>query len=280
MTFDQFAQAHGLILRGLVSNRWVACPTTDHPRKTNGRYKFMGDVGWVQNWATMDKPSMWKSDKPFVPSPQHLREKKQADDERRQLAEKAMAKAGWIMHQTVDRQHPYLEAKGFPDLAMPVWTSEDGDKLVIPMRREGKIVGCQLINDKGDKKFLYGQTSKGATFTLDAKGVNIFCEGLATGLSIQAIMKANKIRYSIHVCFSAGNMKEVAGKFSNGLVIADNDQSGTGERIAHDIGKPYWMSDTVGEDFNDYHQRVGTFKASQSLKKVLVAARDAVYNSV
>ena len=93
-------------------------------------------------------------------------------------------------------------------------------------------------------------------------------------------MKANKIRYSIHVCFSAGNMKEVAGKFSNGLVIADNDQSGTGERIAHDIGKPYWMSDTVGEDFNDYHQRAGTFKASQSLKKVLVAARDAVYNSV
>lgn len=280
MTFDQFAQAHGLILRGLVSNRWVACPTTDHPRKTNGRYKFMGDVGWVQNWATMDKPSMWKSDKPFAPSPQHLREKKQADDERRQLAEKAMAKAGWIMHQTVDMPHPYLASKGFPDLSMPVWSSEDGDKLVIAMRREGKIVGCQLINDKGDKKFLYGQTSKGATFTLDAKGVNIFCEGLATGLSIQSIMKANKMRYCIHVCFSAGNMKEVAGKFSNGLVIADNDESRTGERIAQDIAKPYWLSDTVGEDFNDYHQRVGTFRASQSLKKVLVEARASVYNSV
>ena len=22
----------------------------------------MGDVGWVQNWATMEAPSMWKSD--------------------------------------------------------------------------------------------------------------------------------------------------------------------------------------------------------------------------
>jgi hypothetical protein len=29
------------------------------------------------------------------------------------------------------------------------------------------------------------------------------------------------------------------------------------------------MSDTVGEDFNDFHQRVGLFKASQSLGKVI-----------
>jgi hypothetical protein len=43
-----------------------------------------------------------------------------------------------------------------------------------------------------------------------------------------------------------------------------------GESIAKETGKPYWLSDTVGEDFNDYHMRVGLFKASQTLKKLLV----------
>jgi putative DNA primase/helicase len=233
----------------------------------------MGDIGWVQNWATMDKPAMWKTDEKFTPSPQFVRDQRNAIDERKKLAEKATAKAGWIMHQTELKTHPYLAKKGFPDEMMPVWATDDGDKLVVAMRVNGKIVGCQLINGDGEKKFLYGQTSKGATFTMDAKGIPIFCEGLATGLSVQAIMKANKMRYTIHVCFSAGNMKEVARQFSHGFIIADNDNSGVGERTAKDTGKPYWLSDAVGEDFNDYHQRVGLFKASQSLKKALVDAR-------
>ena len=75
MNFEDFARAHGLMIRGIVSNRWIACPTTDHPRKMNGRYKFMGDVGWVQNWATMDKPSMWKTDGKFQPSAQFKKER-------------------------------------------------------------------------------------------------------------------------------------------------------------------------------------------------------------
>jgi hypothetical protein len=32
------------------------------------------------------------------------------------------------------------------------------------------------------------------------------------------------------------------------------------------------LSETVGDDFNDYHQRVGTFRASQNLKKVLLSS--------
>jgi putative DNA primase/helicase len=277
MMFEDFAKAHGLIIRGITSHRWVATPTTDHPHSKNGRYKFMGDVGWVQNWATMDKPSIWKTDQKFVPSQQFKRDQDNALRERRELAEKASAKAGWIMHQTELTSHPYLIKKGFPEERMAVWNTPEGEgKLVIPMRRNNKIVGCQLINEEGEKKFLYGQTSKGATLTLDAKGVPIFCEGLATGLSIQAVMRSNKMRYSIHVCFSAGNMKEVAREFSHGIIIADHDNSGVGQRIAHEAGKPYWLSDTVGEDFNDYHMRVGLFKASQSLKKFVVDHREAL----
>lgn len=271
MIFEDFAKAHGLIINGLVSHKWICTATDDHPRSSNGRYKFLGDVGWVQNWATMDKPEMWRLEGEFKPNPQFAKAKNDAYRQRIELADKASAKAGWIMHQTELKTHPYLVKKGFTDMTMPVWDTPEGEgKLVIAMRRDGKIVGCQLVSEEGEKKFLYGQTSKGASFVMDAKGIHIFCEGFATGLSIQAIMRANKMRYTIHVCFSAGNMKEVARGFPNGIIIADNDNSGVGESIAQETGKPYWLSDTVAEDFNDYHMRVGLFKASQGLKKFLM----------
>lgn len=271
MRFEDFAKSHGLILDSVIPFKWVSTPTEDHPRKKNGRYKFMGDVGWVQNWATMQKPAMWKTNDTNTLSPQLLRMRDQAQSERDRLAAKASAKAGWIMHQTQAKEHPYLKAKGFPEEQMPVWETDGKKLLVVAMRKEGRIVGCQLIDDQGSKKFLYGQTTKGATFTMDAKGIPIFCEGLATGLSIQSVMRANKMRYTIYVCFSASNLKEVSRHFREGIVVADNDPSGVGESVAKETGKPYWLSDTVGEDFNDYHMRVGIFKASQSLKKTLLS---------
>ena len=272
MRFEDFARQHGLIVDSIIPFKWVSTPTEDHPRKRNGRYKYMGDVGWVQNWATMDKPSMWKNNGNSALTPQFLRQKDQAINERKRLADRAAAKAGWIMHQTQLLPHPYLAKKGFPNEVMPVWNTPEGEgKLVVAMRKHGRIVGCQLINNEGDKKFLYGQETKGAVFTLDAKGIPIFCEGLATGLSIQAVMRANKMRYTIHVCFSAGNLKEVASLIPDGIVVADNDPSGVGERIAKETGKPYWLSDTVGHDFNDHYLAHGLFKTAQSLKKLLIA---------
>jgi len=49
--------------------------------------------------------------------------------------------------------------------------------------------------------------------------------------------------------------------------VADNDASGTGERVAKEIGWPYWRSDTQGEDADDTLKRLGLFKFSQSLVK-------------
>jgi putative DNA primase/helicase len=64
-------------------------------------------------------------------------------------------------------------------------------------------------------------------------------------------------------------MKKIASTIKSGVVIADNDESKTGERVAQEIGWPYWMSDQVGEDANDTHLRVGLFNFSQSLLKSL-----------
>jgi putative DNA primase/helicase len=91
-------------------------------------------------------------------------------------------------------------------------------------------------------------------------------------------MKSLKLRYTIHVCFSAGNMKKVASTLNTGYVIADNDESKTGENAALDIGWPYWMSEQVGEDANDTHQRLGLFRFGKSVAKLL-NARTSVYGS-
>lgn len=277
MRFEDFARMHGLIFNSIIPHKWVSTPTVDHPRSGNGRYKFLGDVGFVQNWATMEKPAVWKADESYRPSPEFTRAKNNAVAEREELAKKAAAKAGWILHQCTMRTHPYLEKKGFPEEEGNVWVTDEGSKLVIPMRLDNRLVGCQLIDEQGNKKFLYGQRTKGASFAFADKLDNIFfCEGYATGLSIRHIMKANSMRYTIHICFSAGNLKEVARNIPNGIVISDNDPSHVGETIAKETGKPYWLSDTVGEDFNDYHMRVGLFKASQALKKLLVQQKSGV----
>jgi hypothetical protein len=43
--------------------------------------------------------------------------------------------------------------------------------------------------------------------------------------------------------------------------------------VAKEIGWPYWMSDQVGEDANDFHMRLGLFKFTQSLTPLLNLVR-------
>ena len=269
--FINFARDYGLILSNIEYDKWIATPTDDHPHKRNGRYKFLGDVGWVQNWATMEKPVTWFAQGQNKETVRKVI--KQSSDKRDIEARKASEKAEWILSQCSLNLHPYFEKKGFPTEMGNVWDKDGQQILVIPMRNQERIVGCQLINHEGEKKFLYGQTSKGATFTINAEGTPIFCEGFATGLSIRNVMKSMNLPYCIYICFSASNMQFVASNIRGGIIIADNDTNGVGERFAKDTGKPYWISETVGEDFNDYHMRVGNFKASQELKKLLISLK-------
>jgi len=270
MRFEDFARIHGLIIDHIIPHKQMRTSTEDHPRKQNGSYKFLGDVGFVMNWATMEEPAVWFPDKEARATIDVKKSRDASVKERQALADKASAKAGWILHQCKEEKHPYLASKGFPDELGNVWTKNNERILVIPMRIDKRLIGCQLINSEGVKKFLYGQTTKGATLTMNAKGLPILCEGYATALSVREAMIANNIKYSIHICFSASNMKFIAGKFPYCLIIADNDHSHVGETTARKTGKPYWLSPAVSEDFNDFHKRVGLFEASQSLKKKLI----------
>ena len=274
MDFLSFCAAHGIIINHAPPiGIWKRYPTTDHPKSRNGAVKFMGDHAFVQNHATDTEVSVWNTDAPVnIDVARIARAARDAEMLKRKAQAEAAAKAKAILEQTALGKHDYLKAKGFPDDWGRVWIKDGEQILVIPMWADGYMVGCQLIKPDGDKKFLYGQRTSGATFCIDNKGDNILCEGFATAMSIQKAMKSLKRPYTIHVCFSAGNMKRVAeGK--RGLVIADNDASGTGERVAKEIGWPYWMSEQVGEDANDFHMRVGLFKFTQSLTPLLNQVR-------
>lgn len=275
MDFIQFARSHGIIINDLPPvGSWKRYPTEDHPRKRNGAVKYMGTHGFVQNHATSTVVSLWKPDSSDRLTSPDMRSiiisQARADQERRKLAVEATNKAVRMLNDSGYRTHPYLEAKGFPDEQGSVLSIENKPVLLIPMRVGKSLCGVQQIWEDGTKKFLYGQRTSGATFTFDNKGLNIVCEGYATALSVRAAMKQLKRRYTIHVCFSAGNMVRVAEGLEHGLVVADNDKSGTGQQAAADIGWPVWMSDLEGEDANDFHRRVGLFNLSQSLTQSML----------
>lgn len=269
MDFIDFARGHGIIINELPPiGSWKRYPTEDHPRKRNGACKYMGTHGFVQNHATSTVVSLWRpenADRIELDMRAIIIEQARAERERAKLASAAVSKAVSMLNASGNATHPYLEAKGFDREMGIVLKIDNQPVLLIPMRTGKSLVGLQQIWPDGTKKFLYGQRTAGATFTFDNKGINIVCEGYATALSVRAAMRQLKRRYTIHVCFSAGNMVRVAEGLEPGLVIVDNDESGTGQQAAASIGWPTWISDRVGEDANDYHKRVGLFELSQSL---------------
>lgn len=255
MSFQQFAEQNGLIINSLVHDRWTRVPTIDKPHSRNGAYIFDGNSGAVQNWAIHEKPVSYKGK-----HDPHYRAKAQASqDNRADDNKKAASKAAWIMNQSTRQSHAYLVSKGFPDATGYVWN----DSLLIPMRIDQKLVGLQMIKPDGKKHFLKGQITKGAEAIIDAKGVDILCEGFATALSVRRALKSTNTRYTVHVCFSAGNIKHMAKKYPDCVIVADHDPVGI--KVAQDSGRPYWVSPNSGEDFNDYELRVGAETAGKSL---------------
>jgi putative DNA primase/helicase len=65
---------------------------------------------------------------------------------------------------------------------------------------------------------------------------------------------------SVVVAFSASNLVQVADQIGGArYVFADNDESGTGQRIAEQTGLPWTMANEVGWDANDLHKAKGLF---------------------
>jgi len=274
MNFIDFCRVHGILIDTVPPvGRWIRLPTQTHPRKRNGAVKFMGNFGFCQEHSTMQEVAVWRAEgeksQAAIERVQQVAQQAAQETERKQR--EAAAKAAQMLAESELLTHPYMAAKGFPDERVNVL---DGVMLV-PMRVGRDLVGAQQITAEGGKKFLFGQRSSMAEFVMTAgqDGVHVVCEGYATGLSVRAALATLRRPYYVHVAFSAGNMKKIAQALPSGLAIADNDASETGEKTCKEIGWPYWMSDTVGEDCNDYHQRRGLFALAQGLQKMLLDRR-------
>jgi putative DNA primase/helicase len=285
MDLIQFARLHGLIIDAMPpAGRWQRLPTDDHPNKRNGAIKWMGDHAFVQNHATMVDVAIWQPDRDDqAPNIDHEAVRLSIEKQERMRANEqrlAARKAAWILHQTTLETHEYLIARGFPQVQGNVWRRTDPKTggmvklLVIPMRVDGELVGCQIISENGAKKFLTGQRTRDAVFCMDNKGPPILTEGYAKALAVREVMAALKQRYKILICFSAFNMATVARTLPAAFLIADRDSAtvnapepgGMGLKVARESGRRYWISDIEGEDFDAYLKRVGVFRASQALR--------------
>lgn len=275
MTFDQFAEGHGLLIRDLRDDgRIHRCPTATHPRSDNGSYFCEHERGWIINWEGGDRAIWWQdaNAKPWTAEEKAQAEQRQrqAQRERAQKAAQAGATARFMLGEAelliprpavrwrAGRQaadaipaHPYLVRKGFPEESGLV---RDG-VLLIPMFAAGNygaVIGVQRISEDGTKLFLPGQRARGAVHRFGSGQREVWLvEGYATGLTARAALKRLYRAADVVVCFSAGNLTHVAGLGIGTHVMADNDASHAGEDAARATGLPYLVPGEVGTDAND-----------------------------
>ena len=278
--FFSFATAHGLQIDRLYpADRVQRCATLDKPRGKNGAFFWDGLRGWVSDWAQGGDINWYDGG-----------EKKAFTDEQRKAwaarrqATETRQQQGWrnsavsaesILRDTELKEHNYLHSKGFGAMLGLVDAS---GALIVPMRNAHTNVlqGAQRISwdaeeRKYDKKMLPGMRAKGAVLRLGPQRAQetIFCEGYATGLSIELAARQMRLSAAVMVCFSDSNMAHVATSVKGrGYCFADNDNSGAGERAAKASGLPYCMSAAEGFDANDEHKKNGLLAVSKLLMAV------------
>jgi len=172
----------------------------------------------------------------------------------------------WTNAKPATADHQYLQKK----LIQPhIARVNSNNELIIPVYNEdNKIMSLQRIDPSGTKRFLYGgQTGGGFCILGEVNGAETvyLVEGFATGASVYENLNAPVI-----VCFSANNLKNVATIWKNScpkvnlVIIADNDESGTGERAANEAAEASGAFVIVPPelgDANDYVNSGGSLRA-------------------
>jgi putative DNA primase/helicase len=293
--FIAFARAHGVEIdasRLDDSGKLRRCATTEHPRSKNGAYCWDGEGGFVWAWDSDARaiPFRQYTQRQDVDRSQAIARRRNQQAERRVLAAQAAQKAQEMLAQARPEVHGYLHRKGFPaakGLVMP-----DGS-LVIPMREvlSNRLLGAQVIRwlpeeTRWEKKYLWGMTSKGAVLCLGDRHApeRVFCEGYATGLTLEAAIRQAHMRVCVVVTFSAHNLTHVASLMGGRrYVIADHDApqrdpdkaalnpGEAGQRAAIATGLPWAMPDEEGDDANDLMVKRGLLAVVQLVMKARAA---------
>ena len=149
-----------------------------------------------------------------------------AEQAKRRESAADTAQAIWDAATLADDAHPYLIAKGIANPGLRV--TGDG-RLIAPLYSGGDLTSLQFIAADGTKKFLPGGKAGGATWRLvGSDSITYVCEGVATAASIYEATGCTVV-----IAYSAGNLTAAAQTATGRVVVvADNDDSGTGLREA------------------------------------------------
>ena len=173
----------------------------------------------------------------------------------------------WERAQGADAGHPYLRRKG----VAPHGARVTGDgRLVVPLYIEGRLSSLQYIDHSGGKLDHAGGQVGGASWVvgrIEPDGPVFFAEGFATSATIHQATNRPCV-----VCYSASNLPTVVGQYRESLgrgqelvVVADNDESGTGQKYADQAAALHScrvvMPPEVGQDANDFVQAGGDLKS-------------------
>lgn len=244
-----------------------------------------------------------------LPAPRKLSQKQRKEQMAKEKKERekqeffrkrAIERANKIFRGCEQKEHPYLASKGFekvlglviPHKTVNMILKRKGfgggpnssepfteDPLVIPIRDANmQLVNVQLIFPNGDKHFLHGGEFKGFSHILNGMHNKnfILCEGYATGHSIlHALWCIHRRDFSVGVCFSSWNMREVAGMSRKRVfIVADHDKEDkrgkrAGIESAKATGMPYWHPPKEGTDANDFYLDQGVEKLAAELRDFL-----------
>lgn len=186
--------------------------------------------------------------------------KKQADRERQHTVAASTVKQIWDNAASATPDHPYLQKKGI----QPHNARVTGDgRLVVPMFSEdGKLSSLQYISADSKKLNHKGAETKAKFWRIGSTELSdkiYLAEGFATAATIYEEMHA-----ACFISYGSSNFVNVApilqDQYPNHqlIIVADNDESGTGQRYAEKCaeiyGARYVMPPNLGEDANDYKQ--------------------------
>lgn len=202
-------------------------PTGSYRLAINNDFAF-GNFGSFRLGVKVDYSSRHPStnrSKPFDDTAYRIRKEQQeklAEANAQNAAKKAQEE--WAAGKV--ENHPYAERKLIPMLGARV-IHTDQAYIIVPLYRDGRIIGRQKINEAGEKRYSYRCDKKGAYAPIGSPGDYskfIICEGWATGVSINVATGLPVV-----CAFDAGSLMDVSlairAKYPEASIIiaADND---------------------------------------------------------
>lgn len=200
-------------------------------RTSKGKIYYAGSFG-IRQEVYLIKPSAddWTPEEKKEIAENARKAREQYEKDRRELAERAAHKASdlWAKAGEIVKPHKYLERKKIKPYGCRFLQKQ----LVVPMYKDGALVGLQFISEEKDadgvdKRFLTGSDTVGAYCPLgkitDQTKLLYVVEGYATGCSVHEATDEPVV-----VAFNAGNLDPVVQRIRAKLpdaqiVIAGDD---------------------------------------------------------